>query len=112
LQELADVLKGYTGMAAGCCSSSTRISSTSSPTPKGGCGTTSSVPRCKNCPPQRLSFLQCHETLKQRFGAHPEKFYWREGDMHYAFTGLEQYSAAVAEFMDAAIINPKESPQR
>ena len=52
-------------------------------------------------------FFNATGTLKQRFGSHPEKFYWRTGDMHYDFEGLEEYSTSVAAFMASAMIKPK-----
>jgi hypothetical protein len=62
------------------------------------------------CADNNFRFFNATETLKQRFGSHPENFYWGEGDMHYAFTGLEEYSAAVAGFIDSNMINPKDAP--
>jgi hypothetical protein len=64
----------------------------------------------KMCADNNFRFFNSTETLKQRFGSHPEKFYWGEGDMHYAFTGLEEYSAAVAGFIDSNMANPKDAP--
>ena len=63
----------------------------------------------KTCVANNFLFFNATETLKQRFGSHPENFYWRNGDMHYNFKGLEEYSAAVAAFMASAMINPKDS---
>ena len=63
----------------------------------------------KICAANNFRFFNATETLKQRFGSHPEKFYWKNGDMHYDFKGLEEYSAAVAAFMASAMINPKDS---
>ena len=54
-------------------------------------------------------FFNATETLKARFGSHPENFYWRSGDMHYNFEGLAEYSAAVAEFMASAMIKPNDA---
>ena len=54
----------------------------------------------------RFLFFNATETLKQRFGSHPENFYWK-GDMHFNFEGLEEYSAAVAAFIASAVIKPK-----
>jgi hypothetical protein len=113
LQELADVLKGYTGDGSRVLFIFHPHLQHIKPDAEGRVWNdlvSSSVQKMSAA--NDFHFFNATETLKQRFGAHPEKFYWREGDMHYAFTGLEQYSAAVAEFMDAAIINPKESPQR
>ena len=53
-------------------------------------------------------FFNATGTLKQRFGSHPENFYWRSGDMHYDFKGLEEYSVAVAAFMASDMIKPKD----
>jgi hypothetical protein len=53
-------------------------------------------------------FFNATEILKQRFGSHPEKFYWN-GDMHFNLQGLEEYSRAVAAYMAAAMIKPKNS---
>ena len=53
-------------------------------------------------------FFNANETLKQRFGSHPEKFYWRKGDMHFNFQGLKEYSTAVAGFMASTMIKPKD----
>jgi len=44
--------------------------------------------------------------MKQRAGSHPENFYWKEGDMHFSFNGLEEYSAAVGAFMASTMIDP------
>lgn len=51
-------------------------------------------------------FFNATETMKRRAGSHPEKFYWKEGDMHFSFKGLEEYSDAVAAFMASALIDP------
>jgi len=61
----------------------------------------------KVCVANNFLFFNATETLKQRFGSHPENFYWK-GDMHFNFEGLEQYSAAVAAFMASAMIKPKD----
>ena len=60
----------------------------------------------KTCVANNFLFFNATETLKQRFGSHPENFYWK-GDMHFNFEGLEEYSAAVAAFMASAMIKPK-----
>lgn len=62
----------------------------------------------KTCVANNFLFFNATETLKQRFGSHPENFYWKKGDMHLNFKGLEEYSAAVAAFMASAMINPKD----
>ncbi len=61
----------------------------------------------KTCAANNFLFFNATETLKQRFGSHPETFYWRAGDMHFNFKGLEEYSTAVAAFMASAMIKPK-----
>jgi hypothetical protein len=59
------------------------------------------------CVANDFLFFNATKTLKQRFGAHPENFYWK-GDMHFNFKGLEEYSSAVAAFMASAMIKPTE----
>ena len=61
----------------------------------------------KTCVANNFLFFSATETLKRRFGPHPERFYWNY-DMHFSFEGLEEYSAAVAGFMASAFIKPKE----
>lgn len=61
----------------------------------------------KMCLANNFLCFNATETLKQRFGSHPESLYWRKGEMHFSFNGLEEYSAAVAAFMASAMINPK-----
>ena len=58
------------------------------------------------CTENGFLFFNATVTLKQRFGPHPERFYWSNGDMHFNFNGLEAYSTAVAEFMASAMIKP------
>ena len=53
-------------------------------------------------------FFNATGTLKQRFGSHPEQFYFN-GDMHFNFQGLEEYSRAVADYMAATMIKAKDS---
>ncbi len=60
------------------------------------------------CLANNFLFFNATETLKQRFGSHPENFYWRQGDMHFNFKGLQEYSAEVAGFMASAVIKPKD----
>ena len=60
----------------------------------------------KMCVANNFLFFNATETLKQRFGSHPENFYWN-GDMHFSFEGLDEYSKAVAAFMASAMIKPK-----
>jgi hypothetical protein len=59
----------------------------------------------------KFHFFNATETLKARFGPHPENFYWQKEDMHYDLKGLAEYSAAVAAFMESAMINPKDAPR-
>jgi len=54
-------------------------------------------------------FFNATETLKARFGPRPENFYWKKDDMHYDFNGLAEYSAAVAAFMEQAVIKEKDA---
>lgn len=61
----------------------------------------------KACVANDFLFFNATEKLKQRFGSHPENFYWKN-DMHFNFKGLEEYSAAVAAFMASAMIKPKD----
>ncbi len=61
----------------------------------------------KACLANNFLFFNATETLRQRFGSHPENFYWKN-DMHFNFKGLEEYSAAVAAFMASAMIKPKD----
>ena len=61
----------------------------------------------KACVANNFLFFNATATLKQRFGSHPENFYWKN-DMHFNFRGLEEYSAAVAAFMASAMIKPKD----
>ena len=49
------------------------------------------------------AFFNASEILKQRFGSHPEQYYWAR-DTHFNFQGLEEYSRAVAAYMAAAMI--------
>lgn len=49
-------------------------------------------------------FFNATETMRRRAGSHPEKFYWKEADMHFNLKGLEEYSTAVAAFMATALI--------
>jgi hypothetical protein len=59
------------------------------------------------CVANNFLFFNATETLRQRFGSHPENFYWK-GDMHFNFRGLKEYSAAVAAFMAADMIKPND----
>jgi lysophospholipase L1-like esterase len=61
----------------------------------------------KVCAANNFLFFDATETLRQRFGSHPEDFYWKD-DMHFNFRGLEEYSAAVAAFMASDMIKPND----
>jgi hypothetical protein len=63
----------------------------------------------KMCVANNFLFFNATETMKQRAGSHPERFYWNY-DMHFSFEGLEEYSAAVAAFMASDLIKPKTAP--
>jgi hypothetical protein len=108
LQELADVLKNYTGDGSRVLFVFHPHVQHIKPDAAGRLWNdlvSSSVQ--KMCATNNFLFFNATATLKQRFGSHPENFYWKSGDMHYDFKGLEQYSAAVAEFMASAMIKPK-----
>lgn len=60
------------------------------------------------CTANKFLFFNATATLKQRFGSRPERLYWREGDMHFSYKGLEAYSLAVAEFMASSMIHPND----
>jgi len=59
------------------------------------------------CVANNFLFFNATETLRRRFGSHPENFYWK-GDMHFNFRGLKEYSAAVAAFMVSDMIKPND----
>jgi hypothetical protein len=110
LQELADVLKDYTG-------DGNRVLFVFHPhvqhlkpdaTGRQWNDLVSSSVQ-KMCAANNFLFFNATATLKARFGPHPETFYWKSGDMHYDFKGLEEYSVAVAAFMASAMINQKDS---
>ena len=61
----------------------------------------------KVCVANNFLFFDATETLRQRFGSHPENFYWKD-DMHFNFRGLEEYSVAVAAFMASYMIKPND----
>ena len=63
----------------------------------------------KMCIANNFGFFNATQTMKQRAGSDPERFYWNY-DMHFSFEGLEEYSAAVAAFMASAVIKPKTTP--
>jgi hypothetical protein len=109
LQELADVLKDYTGYGSRVLFVFHPHIQHLKPDAAGRLWNdlvSSSVQ--KMCAANNFLFFNATGTLKQRFGSHPENFYWRSGDMHYDFKGLEEYSAAVAAFMASAVIKPKD----
>src|SRR3954447_8823583 len=60
------------------------------------------------CTAKNFLFFNATATMKQRFGSHPEKLYWRSTDMHFSFEGLDAYSNAVAEFMAKNMIKPED----
>lgn len=62
------------------------------------------------CTANHFLFFDATMTLKQQSGSRPEQLYWREGDMHYNYEGLEAYSLAVAKFMASDMINPDITP--
>lgn len=64
----------------------------------------------KICIANNFLFFNATATLKQRFGSHPEILYWRQGDMHFSFKGLEEYSGTVAAFMASSMIKPRDRP--
>jgi hypothetical protein len=64
------------------------------------------------CAANNFLFFNATETMKQRAGSHPEAFYWKEGDMHFSFKGLEEYSTAVGAFMASALVKLKDPPIR
>jgi hypothetical protein len=49
----------------------------------------------KICMANNFFFFNATETMKQCAGAHPDDFYWRVGDMHFSFKGLQEYSTVV-----------------
>src|SRR3954452_9027206 len=110
LQELADVLKEYTG-------DSSRVLFVFHPhlqhLKADASGrvwndlVSSSVQ--KMAAANDFHFFNATEALKKRFGSRPENFYWTKDDMHFAFEGLAEYSAVVAAFMEQAVINPKDA---
>ena len=108
LQELAEVLKDYTGDGS-------RVLFISHPhlqhlklDAKGRLWNnlvSSSVQ--KICVANGFLFFNATEALKKRSGPRPERFYWGGNDMHFSHEGLAEYSAAVAAFMASAMI-PKD----
>lgn len=45
------------------------------------------------------SYFDATPELAERFGRDPEPFYWKYGDMHLSFRGMEQYADVVAAFL-------------
>lgn len=108
LQELAGVLKGYTGDGGRVLFIFHPHLEHLKPDAEGRVWNdlVSSTVR-EMCAANGFHFFNATETLKARFGAHPEEFYW-PGDMHFSFEGLEEYSYAVAAFMASDMIKPNE----
>src|SRR6266849_858861 len=111
LQELADILKGYTKDGSRVLFVYHPHLQHLKPDSSGRLWNnlvSSSVQRV--CAANNFLFFNATETLKQRFGSHPENFYWK-GDMHFNFEGLKEYSAAVAAFMASAMIKKNSTAQ-
>jgi len=108
LQELAQVLKDYTQDGARVLCVFHPHLQHLKPDAKGRVWTdlVSSTVR-EACTANGFFFFNATDKLRQRFGSHPENFYW-SNDMHFNFKGLEAYSVAVAEFMASAMINPND----
>ena len=107
LQELADVLKDYTGDGSRVLFIFHPHYQHLKPDAEGRVWNdlvSSSVQKMSAA--NGFHFFNATETMKQRAGSNPEEFYWKVGDMHYSFRGLEEYSAAVAAFMASTMINP------
>jgi hypothetical protein len=112
LQELADVLKDYTGDGSRVLFVFHPHYQHLKPDAAGHLWNdlvSSSVQ--KMCAANGFLFFNATETMKQRAGSNPEEFYWTLGDMHYSFEGLAEYSAAVAAFMASTMINPRAFPR-
>lgn len=108
LQELADVLKGHTGNGSRVLFIFHPHLQHLKPDAHGRVWNdlVSSTVQ-KMCADNGFLFFNATSTLKQRFGAKLEDFYW-PGDMHFSFEGLEEYSNAVAAFMASDMIKPKD----
>lgn len=106
LQELADVLKGYTGDGSRVLFIFHPHLENLQPDANGRVWNdlVSSTVRAM-CADNGFLFFNATATLKQRFGGKPEEYYW-PGDMHFSFEGLEEYSNAVAAFMASEMIKP------
>ena len=108
LQELAEVLKDYTGDGSRVLFISHPHLQHLKPDAKGRLWNnlvSSSVQ--KICVANGFLFFNATEALKKRSGSRPERFYWGGNDMHFSHEGLAEYSAAVAAFMATAMI-PKD----
>ena len=108
LQELAEVLKDYTGDGSRVLFISHPHLQHLKPDAKGRLWNnlvSSSVQ--KTCVANGFLFFNATDALKKRSGSHPERFYWGGNDMHFSHEGLAEYSAAVAAFMASAMI-PKD----
>lgn len=108
LQELAEVLKQYTGDGSRVLFISHPHLQHLKPDATGRLWNdlvSSSVQ--KICLANGFRFFNATEALKLRSGSRPERFYWGGNDMHFSHEGLAEYSAAVAAFMASAMI-PKD----
>ncbi|MBR1271550.1 hypothetical protein JQ629_29100 [Bradyrhizobium sp. AUGA SZCCT0222] len=108
LQELAEVLKDYTGDGSRVLFISHPHLQHLKPDAKGRLWNnlvSSSVQ--KICVANGFLFFNATDALKKRSGSRPERFYWGGNDMHFSHEGLAEYSAAVAAFMASAMI-PKD----
>lgn len=108
LQELADILKSYTGDGSRVLFIFHPHLEHLKPDAEGHVWNdlVSSTVQ-KICIDNGFLFFNATATLKRRFGSHPEDFYW-PGDMHFNFEGLAEYSNAVAAFMASDMIKPNE----
>lgn len=110
LQELADILKDYTGDGSRVLFVFHPHVQHLKPDAKGRLWNdlvSSSVERM--CAANDFLFFNATATMKARAGSKPERFFWRSGDMHYSYEGTEEYANAVAAFMASAMIKPKDS---
>ncbi|MBR1197338.1 hypothetical protein JQ634_15140 [Bradyrhizobium sp. AUGA SZCCT0240] len=108
LQELAEVLKDYTGDGSRVLFISHPHLQHLRPDAKGRLWNnlvSSSVQ--KICVANSFLFFNATDALKKRSGSRPDRFYWGGNDMHFSHEGLAEYSAAVAAFMASAMI-PKD----
>jgi len=108
LQELADVLKGYTGDGSRVLFIFHPHLENLKPDADGHVWNdlVSSTVRMM-CADNGFLFFNATGKLKQRFGGRPEEFYW-PGDMHFSFEGLKEYSGLVAAFMASEMIKTNE----